>query len=242
MNHEHAHHMAEAVTGSIDALGAWWGGFSSFYSIWFFCLFQISPFFIAFIIATAASAEGGIGDRLKKTIMPALLCSIGYIVLFSALGATASSTGMALLRYNSLLGQLGGILALLLGAWYLSALRFPRIPDAVVINVGGLFLGIALALSYRPCVTPTLTLIYNLTQSPDTVASGTGYLAVYAVGVCMGIVAAALALSALILMPSGGIAAKGARVAGGVLLIVFGILVVADLMTAYKGFLVGGLV
>lgn len=241
MNEEHAHHhMAEAIGGSLDILSVWWGGFSSFFSIWFFCLFQISPFFLAFMTACGASMDGGLRERLGRMMIPALWCSAGYVLFFSILGATASVPGMYLLRYNSLLGQLGGVLALLLSAWFLRALRTPQVPDALVLNIGGLLLGSALAVNYRPCATPTLTLIYNLTKDPSTVGTGGMYLTVYAVGVCMAFLAVGFALTALLLVRGREGAIKWTRIVSGLLLLLFGILVITDLMAVYKGLLVGG--
>lgn len=244
MNEGHAHHnMAEAFAGSVDVFSAWWGGFSSFFTLWFFCLLQISPFFLAFMTACGAlsnKGDGNLRDRLGRMIMPALLCSAGYIVFFSILGSTASSTGILLMRYNSLLGQLGGIFTLLFGAWFMGGLRLPRLSDTVVVNVGGLLLGCALAANYRPCATPTLSFIYNLTQSPASVGTGSRYLAVYAVGVSMAILLVGFALSAALFSTGRAGVMKWTRIVSGLLLLVFGILVVTDLMVIYKGLLVGG--
>lgn len=234
------HHVIEATTGSVNMLSAAWGGFESFYTIWFFCLLQISPFFLAFMAASGAVSEGGLRTRLGRIWSASLPCSAGYIVFFALLGSTALPAGMVVFRYHSLLGQLGGILGLLLGAWLLGALR--TVPEKLVMRVGGFLLGGALALNYRPCATPTLTLINNLTKDPAAADIGGLYMAVYATGVCAAFLLAGFSLSALLFYPGRGVVMKWTRIAGGLLLVIFGILVVADWMTVYKSWLVGGFV
>lgn len=241
MNDAHVHHhAAEVATGSLNMLSAAWGGFESFYTIWFFCLLQISPFFMAFMAASGSAATGSPRERLGKMLSASLSCGAGYIVFFSLVGATTLPAGMVVYRYNSLLGQLGGIFGLILGAWFLGALR--NIPETLIIRGGGFLLGAALALNYRPCATPTLTVINNLTKDPAAAATGSLYLATYATGVCAAFLLAGFSLFALLFYQSGDGVIKWTRIAGGLLLVIFGILVEANWMTIYKSYLVGGFV
>lgn len=242
---EHSHHAVAAMTGSVDALSAIWGGFSSFFSIWFFCLFQISPFFIAFMAAATATGASEKGGRLVKitgALPAAILCLASYTIFFTLSGASASTAGMVLFKYSGLLGQLGGILAMLLGAWFVGFLRGAAIPQGLVINGGGLLLGAALAFNYRPCATPTLTLIYNLTKDPATVGDGSLYLYIYASGVSLAFLLTAVVISGLLVFPCKEAVLKWTRIIGGILLLIFGILVLTDWMVVYKSLLVGGFV
>jgi len=60
---------------------AYIGGLHNFFSIWFFCLFQVTPFFLAYIIGLTMIE---IGDRkwveaLSDIITGGILCLIGFM-------------------------------------------------------------------------------------------------------------------------------------------------------------------
>jgi cytochrome c-type biogenesis protein len=99
--------------------------------------------------------------------------------------------------------------------------------------------GAALALAYKPCVTPTLTVILNLNNSAETAGAGAVLLLAYTLGTVTVILATGVVLSILSRRISSDLAKVTIKRLCGVVLIIVSFLILSDRMTAYKSFLVG---
>lgn len=94
------HHEIVKLASEIGYSTAFVGAFSSFFSVWQFCIAQISPFFIAFLIGVYLIEGNGIN---RKSIVNILIASSGYLIGFSiifALLGTSSSNIAGYLLYN----------------------------------------------------------------------------------------------------------------------------------------------
>ncbi|MBI5406658.1 MAG: hypothetical protein HZA18_03080 [Nitrospirae bacterium] len=243
----HHHHVAEAI--DLNLLSSYTGGIHSLFSIWFFCLLQISPFFLAFLLGIASmdTHNGSWGQGARKVALAGVLALTGFSVIFTIIGASAASPAIILYRYLSLLNQLGGVLILLMGLFFLGVFTLPANPEkgplwTALSGMAPLLFGMALAFAYRPCVTPTLSEIFNYTKDPQKVSEGTSFLIAYSAGVSTSLLSVGTLLSSLVLLSENAGVRKGIRVLSGVLLIIMGILILTDWMVAYKSLLVGGLV
>src|SRR4030065_2551748 len=202
----HLHHVAEAI--DLNLLSSYTGGIHSLFSIWFFCLLQISPFFLAFLLGIASmdTHNGRWGQGARKVALAGVLALAGFSVIFTIIGASAASPAIILYRYLSLLNQLGGVLILLMGLFFLGVFTLPANPAksplwTALSGIGsvlfGVLFGMALAFAYRPCVTPTLSEIFNYTKDPQKVSEGTGYLIAYSAGVSTSLLSVGTLLSSL---------------------------------------------
>ena len=243
----HQHHAAEAI--NLNLLSSYTGGIHSLFSIWFFCLLQISPFFFAFLLGIASmdTHNGGWNQGIRKVSLAGVLALAGFSVIFTIIGASAASPAIILYRYLSLLNQLGGVLILLMGLFFLGVFTLPANPAksplwTALSGIAPLLFGMALAFAYRPCVTPTLSEIFNYTKDPQKVSEGTGYLIAYSAGVSTSLLSVGTLLSSFVLLSKNRGVRKGIRILSGVLLIIMGVMILTDWMVAYKSLLVGGLV
>ena len=244
----HLHHVAEAI--DLNLLSSYTGGVHSLFSIWFFCLLQISPFFLAFLLGIASmdTHNGGWNQGIRKVSLAGVLALAGFSVIFTIIGASAASPAIILYRYLSLLNQLGGVLILLMGLFFLGVFTLPAKSPlwTALSGIGsvlfGVLFGMALAFAYRPCVTPTLSEIFNYTKDPQKVSEGTGYLIAYSAGVSTSLLSVGTLLSSFVLLSKNRGVRKGIRILSGVLLIIMGVMILTDWMVAYKSLLVGGLV
>jgi len=243
----HLHHVAEAI--DLNLLSSYTGGVHSLFSIWFFCLLQISPFFLAFLLGIASmdTHNGRWGQGARKVALAGVLALAGFSVIFTIIGASAASPAVILYQYLSLLNQLGGVLILLMGLFFLGVFTLPANPEksplwTALSGIAPLLFGMALAFAYRPCVTPTLSEIFNYTKDPQKVSEGTGFLIAYSAGVSTSLLSVGTLLSSLVLLSKNTGVRKGIRILSGVLLIIMGVMILTDWMVAYKSLLVGGLV
>ena len=222
---------------------AYIGGLHNFFSIWFFCLFQVTPFFLAYITGLSMME---VGDKrwqgsLSGIITGGVLCLIGFMTGYIILGASATSISNVIFGYLTILNQFGGVILLLMGLYFIGLFRIAEDKGKLFRRFGGLLIGFSFAMAYQPCVTPTLTSIYNLTKSPETVHRGTLMLTFYSLGISTAFISAGLTISkALSVDGLKNIRNIVQRISGG-FLVTMSILILANWMTIYKSYLVGWL-
>ena len=222
---------------------AYIGGIHNFFSIWFFCLFQVTPFFIAYITGLTMMETGDRKwtDALPDIITGGILCLIGFMAGYIILGASATSISNVIFGYLTILNQFGGVFLLLMGLYFIGLFRIAEDKGKWYRRFGGLLIGFSFAMAYQPCVTPTLTSIYNLTKSSETVSRGTLMLSFYSLGISTAFSIVGLTISrALSIDVLKNIRIVIQRISGG-LLITMSILILANWMTIYKSYLVGWL-
>lgn len=233
----------------MDFLIAFGQGFSSFFSIWQVCILQISPFFMAYIIALyfADFKEQGDGNFGGRVLLPALTFAPGFAIFYALLSLNSLPVGR-ILSYN--LGYLGfssGVYILLVTFTLLLSGRMAFADDIlkrpVILAVGSFVLGASFALVYSPCITPALSEILSMTSRAETAVRG-GVLALfYSMGICLGLTVTASAIvlvlkrSAFAVRKAGSIKDVGSLGIG-----ILGILNVTGLMVYYKAFFLGLLV
>lgn len=223
----------------MSLIGAFTGGFASFFSIWIFCLMQVVPFFVALMVASALLENSA--NSIKKPLVVGGLALFGFMLVFVATGMSGTAISKAVFVYSGTLNQIGGVVIGLVGLFVLGLLtvRESSFPAFEVVKVVSVFLfGSALGMAYKPCVTPTLTKIYNINAALGNVALGAELLLFYALGVSVAILLVGLLLSWLAMNIKSEAARAGVRkVLGAIILIIAG-LILMDKMTLYKSFLV----
>ncbi|OGV96556.1 MAG: hypothetical protein A2Z59_08620 [Nitrospinae bacterium RIFCSPLOWO2_02_39_17] len=222
---------------------AYIGGIHNFFSIWFFCLFQVTPFFIAYLTGLTMTEieDGKWADSLSGIITGGALCLIGFMTGYIIIGASATYISSIIFRYLTILSHLGGVILLLTGLYFAGLFRISKPQDKLYRRHIGLLVGLSFAFAYQPCVTPTLTSIYNLTKTSETVSGGTIMLSFYSLGISTAFTLIGFTiskvLSADVFKNIRGIIQ---RISGGIL-IIMSILILANWMTIYKSYLVGWL-
>jgi cytochrome c-type biogenesis protein len=144
----------------------------------------------------------GVSSSRGRTLGAACLFVAGFALVFTALGAAASSLGALLLDHRSLLEKAAGILIILLGLFVLGLIRPPHLlregrPLMERVRpgpTGAFLLGLAFALGWTPCIGPVLASILALAGAQGTVARGVVLLLLYSLGLGLPFLAAAVAV------------------------------------------------
>ena len=205
------------------------------------CVLPLVPSYLAFVGGNASAARA---VRVRN----ALLFVLGFSLVFIALGASASLLGSLLRSYRGTLTVVGGILVIAFGLILLGILRVPwlyrdtrmQMKGDPSTPVGAVVLGMAFAAGWTPCIGPILGGILTLAGATGTLSAGITLLAVYALGLAIPFVIAALAMDRFLHV------SKRLRSAlpwiergAGALLVVAGLLMVTGTYTTINTWLVG---
>lgn len=231
----------------MTVFGAFFGGFHSFFSIWFFCLMQIVPFIIAFIVASTIREGGPAPEKTDWQPLSISAAAVlgGFITVFTAIGMVTTPTSKLLFRYMDLLNQFGGVVIGLIALYFIGLLTLDKLTETKMkglIAGFGALMGASLAVAYKPCVTPTLTVIYNINTSPDNVMWGGVLLVLYTLGISAAILLIATPLAVFASKAKSANVRLFLKRGCGALLLVVALLMLTDKMTIYKSMLVEGFV
>ena len=227
--------VAAAITSGalpLAILVALAAGFVSFASP---CVLPLVPGFLGYMTGlSGVSLEQRSRGRL---MLGALLFVLGFSAVFIAVAATVSAAGTVLREHQSLLMRLGGVIVILmalmfLGSGRLGTLRPEWRPAAGL--AGAPLLGMVFGLGWAPCTGPTFGAIIALSTAlsgdQHVIARGVGLATAYSVGLGLPFLLIASGYS------RAGRASRrlrehyrGIQIAGGMLLLVVGLLLVTGL-------------
>jgi cytochrome c-type biogenesis protein len=238
--------MFESQVNEVSLVAAFFAGVVSFISP---CVLPLVPSYVTFITGvsfdelTSASAA----PRVRRlTIIHSLAFILGFSLVFVALGATATVAGQFLREHQDSLRRIGGVLIILFGIFLTGLVPIPALsrerkkqlttkPFGIL---GSVLVGITFAAGWTPCIGPILASILIYASTAKTVGTGVVLLSVYSLGLGVPFFLSSLALNSFLA------ASKKIRgqlrtieVASGVVLILFGVMLVTDLFPRFVSFL-----
>lgn len=172
----------------LPALGiALFAGILSFLSP---CVLPIVPPYLAYMGGISMQDMTNNTAARRRAILPAVFFVMGLSTVFLLLGFTASTMGHLFLRNADLFGKIAGAVVIVFGLHFLGLLRIPFLMREARIDAGdrggsafgAYVLGLAFAFGWTPCIGPVLGAILSLAATEATVARGTAMLGVYALG------------------------------------------------------------
>ncbi len=197
------------------------------------CCLPLMPGYVAYVSGVAAP-EGGVAVR-RRAVGAGLLFVLGFTIVFTVLGASASTLGSLLLRNRTLLIRVAGVIVIILGLASAGLLRIPILHRELRMDLGrvrpgpggALPLGMAFAMGWTPCIGPVLAGILAAAASTTDMARGATLMLFYSLGLGLPFLLLALGIG------GGGRLTgwlrrrgRGIEMAGGLLLVSMGVLMI----------------
>ncbi len=187
----------------VTYIGALVAGVLSFASP---CVLPLIPAYISFLGGASLDQltdETGVDKSTSRRVFYAALAFVlGFSTIFVILGASATAISGVLIQHAILLGQIAGVVIVIfgfhfMGLFRIGSLNFEKrfhLENKPAGLVGSFILGLAFAFGWTPCVGPILASVLMVAASGDSVMYGTSLLGVYAAGLGIPFLAAALAV------------------------------------------------
>ncbi len=207
------------------------------------CVLPIVPPYLAYM---AGAGVGDLQQGRRSAVLPAVFFVLGLSTVFLFLGFAASAFGRLFLAYQDWLARLAGLMVILLGLHFLHVLRIPILDREARLEtgdqggsaMGAYILGLAFAFGWTPCIGPQLGMILSLAAHEASMARGTALLAIYAFGLGIPFLLAAIfitrAMGVMAVMKRHMTAIERAM---GVLLIAVGVALLTGAFSAFSWWL-----
>ena len=167
------------------------------------CVLPIVPPYLAYMSGVSLNEIQGSQAARRKATVAALFFVLGLSTVFLFLGFTASAFGAFFLQIQELFAQISGVVVIAFGAHFLGIFRIPFLDrearleagDQGGTSFGAYVLGLAFAFGWTPCIGPQLGAILSLAASETSVTRGTLLLGIYALGLGLPFLLAAMFLT-----------------------------------------------
>ena len=154
------------------------------------CVLPIVPPYLAYMSGVSLNDMSSEAAARRRAIVAALFFVMGLSTVFLILGFTASAFGAFFLQNQILFSQISGVVVIIFGIHFLGIYRIGFLDREARLDAGdkggssfgAYVLGLAFAFGWTPCIGPQLGAILSLAASEASVARGTLLLGVYALG------------------------------------------------------------
>ncbi|TDL84082.1 cytochrome c biogenesis protein CcdA [Palleronia sediminis] len=167
------------------------------------CVLPIVPPYLAYMGGITINDAAGEAAGRRRAALAGLFFVMGLSTVFLLLGFTASAFGAFFLQNQTLFARISGVVVIVFGLHFLGVFRIPMLDREARLDagdrggsaLGAYVLGLAFAFGWTPCIGPQLGAILSLAATEANVARGTTLLAVYAAGLGIPFLLAALFLN-----------------------------------------------
>ncbi len=171
------------------------------------CVLPLVPAYLSYIAGTSLenlTAERGVDRALARRVaVSGLVFVIGFSTVFVLMGASASAINRLIFSHIDVISKVAGAVIVVFGLHYMGLFRIPLLYREVRFNpqrtsaglVGAYVLGLAFAFGWTPCVGPILSTILAIAAGRDSIGYGVSLLAVYAAGLGIPFMLAAVAVN-----------------------------------------------
>ncbi|MGA9746651.1 MAG: cytochrome c biogenesis protein CcdA [Nocardioides sp.] len=215
-------------------------GLVSFFSP---CVVPLLPGYLSY--ATGLSGADLESARRGRMVLGSALFVLGFTFVFVSLGTLSGALGDLLWEHMTVITRILGVVTILVGVaflglvpWFQRDVRIHRVP-AVGLAAAPL-LGVLFGLGWTPCIGPTLTAVQTLAFAEGTAARGALLSVAYSLGLGLPFILAGLMWRRM-LGAVGWIRRHQIWVtrAGGIMLVVVGLLLVTGVWDLWVGGLRG---
>jgi cytochrome c-type biogenesis protein len=241
------------VTNSISFILVFLEGILSFFSP---CVIPLLPVYMSYLAGNAKQVEsdGSVSYKRKKVFLHTLFFVLGISFSFFILGMSFSALGNFFNTNKLLFTRIGGILIVGLGLVQLGFLDFKflqkerkvhlKLGDKKVNPFIAFIMGFTFSFAWTPCVGPVLSSVLIMASSAQSAIYGNLLVLLYALGFVIPFLLLGLFTSQLLnFLKKNQKLLKYTIKAGGILLIIIGIMIFTGWMNGISGYLntfVGG--
>ncbi|HIX30101.1 MAG TPA: redoxin family protein [Candidatus Blautia stercoravium] len=242
--------MGFSLDVSVPVFTVFLQGLISFFSP---CILPLIPLYIGYLSGgTGTMGEDGKMHYKKSKVMLHTCCFvIGVSFAFFLLGLGFSAMGEFFKSNQALFARIGGILVVFLGLYQLGVFgsskilgnerRLPLKLNVLAMSpITALLMGFTFSFAWTPCVGPALTSVLLMAASASTHGMGFLLIGVYTVGFILPFLAVGLFTTTVLeFFKSHGKAVRYTVKAGGVLMVLMGVLMFTGKMNSVTGYLSG---
>ena len=215
------------------------------------CVLPLVPAYLSYI--TGISFDDLNSPLLKRRHRPKVLLSafcfiLGLSSVFVVLGASFSFLGRFVASQQWIIQKIAGLVIIFFGFSMTGVFRIPflmrskeflPVKAGITGYLGSAIIGISFGAAWTPCIGPILGSILALAAGAKAMSQGVTLLAAYSFGFAMPFLLAAWASgSILTVLQKYEKLLKGIHIAGGVLLIIIGILIMSGYFTFLNSLLI----
>ncbi|MGQ0561014.1 MAG: cytochrome c biogenesis CcdA family protein [Gemmatimonadota bacterium] len=169
------------------------------------CVLPLVPSYLGFITGMSLEEMSGAAPR-RAVLMPAILFTVGFSLVFLIMGASATLLGQLLLRYQDWIARIGGVLIIIFALHLLGILRIGaflrerrlHVEARPVGAVGAVLAGVVFGAGWTPCIGPVLGTLLTYASARANLAGGLFLLLFYALGLAIPFIGAAVATNAFL--------------------------------------------
>ena len=228
---------------NVNILTAFLFGIISFVSP---CVLPIVPGYLSFISGYSLDemVNSSRSDLFKKVTLNSVLFIVGFSIIFVGLGASATALGKFLVQQLNLFAKIAGVIIIIFGLHMTGVFRIKFLnyekkfhSNKRIGPLGSLVAGLAFAFGWTPCIGPVLAAILTIAAQQDTIGKGIVLLSVYSLGLGIPFLITSLSINAfLAFFKRFRKYIRWVEVAGGVLLIAVGILIMTNNLTVLSSY------
>lgn len=167
------------------------------------CVLPIVPPYLAYMGGVSINDMSSQSSARRRAVVAALFFVLGLSTVFILLGFTASAFGMFFLQNQALLAKISGVVIIVFGLHFIGLFRIPFLDQEARMDAGdkggssfgAYVLGLAFAFGWTPCIGPQLGAILSLAASEASLTRGTVLLGIYAAGLGIPFLLAAMFLT-----------------------------------------------
>ena len=198
------------------------------------CVLPLIPGYISYI---SGESLGDIVEKQKKIVLKTILFSLGFSLVFISFGATASFVGNLLLEYSNSLRIVAGLVIIIFSLQLIGILNLNFLNKEKRIYTKNysnnlffpLMVGAAFGFGWTPCIGPVLGSILALAATESSIGKGILLLSFYSLGLAIPFVLSGYGISKFLEFSKNF--KKNIRrisIAGGIVLLITGILIITN--------------
>jgi len=164
------------------------------------CVLPIVPPYLAYMGGISMTEMTDEKVSNKPAVIAAIFFALGLSTVFIFLGFAASAFGQVFLQYQELMGHIAGGVIIIFGLHFMGVITIPFLHREARLDAGdrggsafgAYVLGLAFAFGWTPCIGPILGAILSMAAQEASITRGTLLLAVYAIGLGLPFIIAAI--------------------------------------------------